>query len=777
MATTSTMTRSPGLREDLQILRRDILDSPVAVSLERARVFTRIWQQNEGAPWIVKKALAFREHLETVPLYIRPYDRLAGSISDIPGAMPLIVELGVGENSIYVGENPERRGYLRDQVPGDILDYWEDRNLWGKYRAYARTVKGVDLKRTEVAGYKYISAQGHLSPSYGEVLEVGLEGLLNKIRDRRGNENDPERLEFLTAAENSLLGVMGWIKRYSEFLRAESDTHPDAGRRRELGLMSGIAAAIAKNPPDTFREAMQLIWFIHQAIHIEGHGYSCTPDRVDQLLYPFYRKDREDGLIDDEEVLHLCENFILKMRDNTVWGVEHNLTQGLAVGGSTADGEDQTNELSWLFITASGNASVPEPLVWLRWHPNMDKGFFDHCLQNLAGTTCFPLMMSDSAVPAMFMELGVSREDAYNYVPVGCNELGIPGMAYFNPGASVSYLHALALAITGGRGFFDSHARIPAIPDPADIRSFDDLMEIIGRIIRHQVERSYKNSLGILKAQIRWAKTPLTSCFFDGCIERAQDLMDGTKYNILSAGGSSFANMIDSLAAIREVVFEKKESSLEEIVAACRNNFEGYEELRSKLLAAPKHGNDLQQLDDLIALVQRLRDEPVKEICRDPRDNTQFVNIHIVRSGAVRGGARTPATPDGRLAGLPLANSVAASHGADKSGPTALINSILKMDPVKSWQGGYNVNMRFQKEMLTDEENRGKVSALLESYFRRGGQEMQINCVDTEELKAAQKTPDDYRDLVVRVAGFSEFFVRLDPAIQEEIISRTEHRM
>jgi len=293
--------------------------------------------------------------------------------------------------------------------------------------------------------------------------------------------------------------------------------------------------------------------------------------------------------------------------------------------------------------------------------------------------------------------------------------------------------------------------------------------------MRRQVEQSYAHEMGVLAAQMSWGQTPLTSCFFDGCIDRGRDMIGGTKYNILSCGGTAFANMVDALAAIREVVYERKDATLDEVARACATNFQGYEPLRARLLAAPKHGNDDPRLKDIVQLVEQLRDEPMKAICRDPRDGTPFGNCHVVRSGAVLGGRHTPASPDGRLAGTPLASSVAASAGAEKSGPTALLNSILMLNPAKSWQSGYNVNMRFQREMLTDPSDRAKVRAMLNSYFERGGQEMQINCVDTATLRAAQKDPDQYRDLVVRVAGFSEFFTKLDPAIQEDIIARTEH--
>ncbi|MBI3681212.1 MAG: hypothetical protein HY235_12550 [Acidobacteria bacterium] len=758
-------------------LRRDIVESPVGIALDRARTFTRVFQENEGKPWVVRKAQALREYFRTTPLYVRPNDRIAGSITETPGAMPVIVELGIGENNIYTGENPERKGYLRGKIPQEIWDYWRDRNLWGLYRAENPRARSSSVPDdpSQPTEYKFLSNQGHLSPSYGELLGIGLGGILQRLKQRRTNEADPKKLAFLTAAELAVTGVTDWAQRYAKFLAAEATRSADRARSADLREMSRIAAKIATGPPQTFREAMQLIWLCHQAIHIEGHGYSCAPDHIDRLLYPFYEADRKAGRLDDAEALELCENFLLKMKDNTFWGPEHNLTQGLCTGGSTPDGRDLTNRLSWMFIEAATNLSMPEPLVWIRWHPNIDQEFFDFCLSRLARGTCFPLMWNDKVIPEALMELGVAREDAYNYIAVGCNELAIPGQFYFNPGASANYLKSLELALTSGKGYAGDYRLKPLAPATPELKTFDEFASAFGAYLKDSIGKSYAAEMKVLKAQIEWGQTPFTSCFFEGCIEKAQDLALGAKYNILSCGGIFFANAVDGLAAVRQVVYENKEATLSDVAAACRANFKGWEKLRAKLLAAPKHGNDDPRIDDMIPLVERLRDEPMKEICRDPRDGSRFGNGHVVRSSAVRTGLVTPATPDGRLAGTPLASSVAASVGAEKSGPTALLNSVAKLNVRKSWQSGYQANLRFQGAMLASKASRDKVRVMLNVYFHRGGAELQVNAIDTETLRAAQKNPEQYRDLVVRIAGFSEFFVRLSPEMQEDIIARTAH--
>ena len=245
------------------------------------------------------------------------------------------------------------------------------------------------------------------------------------------------------------------------------------------------------------------------------------------------------------------------MYDNTVWGPEHHLTQGLSCGGSTPDGTDLSNRLSWLFMEGATNLGLPEPLIWLRWNPRIDQAFFEFCLTRIARSTCFPLMWNDKVVPEGLMALGVKREDAFNYIPVGCNELGIPGQFYFNPGASANYMKSLELALTSGKGYRGKEKAEPLAKPAAELTSFDEFAAATGADPRDSIQTSYQREMKELEAQMRWGQTPLTSCFFEGCVEKGHDMALGTRYNILSCGGIFFANAVDSLAAIRQVVFEK----------------------------------------------------------------------------------------------------------------------------------------------------------------------------------------------------------------------------
>ena len=518
-------------------------------------------------------------------------------------------------------------------------------------------------------------------------------------------------------------------------------------------------------PPQTFHEACQFFWFLHLITHIEGNGYSQSPGRFDQYMYPYYRADVDAGRLTREWAKELLGNLWVKFLENCVWGVRHNETQSLTLSGTNAAGEDLTNELSYLCLDVTQDVATPEPLVWVRWHPGIPADFVDRCLRVLVSGVSYPLFISDTVVPDMMMALGVAREDAYEYVPIGCNELGITAKMYFHGVAGVDSIGAI-LRILNGDG--DPRPLSERYPD------FESLMAAVGREMGRPVDATYQRHQALLDIHRRYGQLPFTSAFMSGCIERARDLLVRTDYNVQCSGGVFVTNLADSLAAIKTVVYERREATLEDIRDACRANFQGWERLRARLVAAPKFGNDDEVVDEIMLRLSAMRNEAVAHLV-DPRDGVPLACNHVVRSSAVPAGKRTQATPDGRLAGMPLANSIGAALAADRSGPTALLNSVAKLDPVRHWRGGYNLNLRLSPRMLNSREARRKVASMMESFFVRGGQQLQINAISSDVLRAAQRNPDEYRNLVVRVAGFTDYFVNLDPALQEEIIQRTEH--
>ncbi len=753
----------------MKLLRSDVL-SPLGkkpeIALHRAQTYTQFFQESGNTPWVLKKAKAFRKHLQTVPLYIRNHDLLAGSICETPGAMPLFPELGIGECDIYLNENPHRKGYLQGKIPQDISDYWEHTNAHSFLREYQKDVLGYkvqDIEKVHQAGWQFTSCQAHLSPDFSALLHVGIHGVLHNLDSTwSAHATNPEGLIFLSACKESLLGLSEWIYRYGEFAKQQAKIVSGTMRKQQLEQIANTAYKVSRKPPETFYEAISLIWYAYQAMHIEGNGYSCNPGRLDQLLYPYYVEDIKKGLVSDDTVITLFENFFLKMKDNTFWGPEHNLTQGIVVSGSNQQGEDQTNELSWYLMKACNTMKLPEPLVWLRWHETVDTDFLHYCLEVLGDSTCFPLFMNDAVVVKMLKNCGVSEKDAFDYVPVGCNEIGIPGKLYYKNGGGVGYLEILQKLL--------EKAELGDAP-----ANYKELQRFIEKQATEEIVDSYTDNLLITYVQKEFKQVPLTSCFFDGAFDRGVDCSWVATYNIPTIGCGFFPTFVDSIAAIKKSVFEDKTLTLSHIAQACKDNFAEHETVRSVLQKAPKHGNGHAYTNEIATWVSHMQQKIVHAYCKHPYSGSSYQPNCVTRSSGVVQGSKTGATPDGRLAGTPLPSSVAASVGAEQSGPTGVLTSLLALDASECWCGGYNANIRFANRMFSSLADREKLMTLLRVFFTEGGQELQMNSIDSKVLRAAKKRPEEYSDLVVRIAGFSEYFTRLHPKLQDEIIARESH--
>lgn len=756
----------------IQRLRDDLLKAEDTLCLERARIFTRTYHENPADPPVIQRAKGIKNTLSEMTLYIRPGERIVGNLTSRPGGWALFPEFGIGDNAIIANERPDLATFVSDRAPKDLMEFWSDKSLTAHYNAY-RAAAGVQPMG---ASWDCGSAVGHIIADYALGLRMGFAALAEGVRARMKTiqADDAEGRACLRAMLLCLEGAMIYAGRYADLAAKESEACADPARREELRKVSTVCRKVATAPAESFHEACQLFWFIHQIMHIEGNGYSMSPGRFDQYMFPFYRKDLDEGRLTRDEAKELLECLWIKFVENSVWGVWHNETQSLVLSGTNVRGEDLTNDLSYLCIEVTREMRLHEPLVWVRWHERIDPKFLDLCLETIGDGVSFPLFLSDSVVPEMMMALGASREDAFEYGPIGCNELGIVGKMYFRGGCSLNYLWAFQLAMNGGRAWHNNQPAGPATPPPEGMKTFDDLVDAIGAHFRQQGEQSFRWGQELFRMHQLYGQLPFTSVFMSGCVDRARDLLVRTDYNVTCSGGIGFSNLVDCLAAIKKVVYEDKESTLREIVAACKADFKGHEALRRKLLAAPKYGNDDDRADGIANLLSRLRNEAIAHL-KDPRDGVPLAAGHVVRSGHIRAGKNTPATPDGRLSGKPLANSIGPAQGSDRSGPTALLRSVQKLDPIRNWRGGYNLNLRLDPKLLRSAEPRRKVADLLAAFFAHGGQELQINAVSSRTLRAAQKDPDAHRNLVVRVAGFSDLFVNLHPDIQEEIIARTEH--
>lgn len=753
-------------------LRDEMLGWEDTVCLERPRIVTEAYRRNEADPTIIKRAKALRDVLEQMPIYLREGDLIVGTPTSRPGAWIVYPEFSLGTESIVqMRHNFEvGRNFIKDALPGDIKEYWQHRNLYAHYWALRRECFGDESPPAE-DWYQLSTALGHITPDFAEVLDTGLEGVIERAqrRLREVEPTDPAGAAFLRAVVISAEGGIAFARRYGELAAETASATRDPERRRELEQMAeSLPRALAKGCR-TFWEALQSVWLCHQIMHIEGNAWSMSPGRVDQIFYPFYRDEVERGDLTRERALELVECFLIKFKENTVFGPRGNPTQSITLGGGHAEGNDQANELTHLFLEAARELKLPEPLVNLRWHRNLSDGVMQAAFDCVAAGQNMPVFLNDEATPGGFMNLGIPREAAYEYTHVGCGELGITGKLQDSAlGGSTGHVGALVQMLRAGR---DSGRSLSE-----QFPTFDDLLDGLRKTMRANAESSAAVARAVGHVHKQFGQIPFTSAFMHGCIERARDLTVRAEHNFPSMNlGGGFANFVNSVAAIRHLVYRQRACDLDTLLAAMEADFQGHEELLAAARAAPKFGNDDDDADDLIPVLEGIHADAIAGL-KGPRNHGRFIASGIDGGGHVTAGQALMATPDGRLAGAPLAPGMAAAQGTDRSGLTALLNTVQKLDSQNHWFGGYTLNIRLMPDVLEGRESREKLMALLRAYFMGKGLNLHMNCVSADMLRDAQEHPENYRDLLVRVSGYSDYFVTLSPEFQEDMINRTEQR-
>lgn len=590
-----------------------------------------------------------------------------------------------------------------------------------------RTLARARALSDRVGDRTFTTNKDHFTPNYEHLLAVGVTGLIAEIH--RSKAVHPDRAEFLDAMERTLDGFIIMIKKYA-----------DAAKQKGNSFVYDNCMAIATDRPKTFAQALQLVWLCHIAFKMEERN-AMALGRMDQYLYPFFDTTTPDA------ALELLENIFIKIKRDDVINI--------CIGGTEPDGSSSVNELSYIILKAVGNCNVPGPNLSARIGKSTPDKFLDECLKVIGTGLGYPALMNDDINMAALRKYGYAEKDIYNYSFVGCIENFISGK---QPPWS--------------DGRFDT----PMYMYDVDIDGVDSMDEYMRRY-----ESALSQAVGeyVVKFRARnesvdpkYFPMPFLSCFCDDCIGRALDINDGGAVypSAHGAGLMGVGTTADSLAAIEKVVFTDKRATLAEVYAAMNADFEGYSELRELLLAAPKYGNNDNAADKYaVWFLDFLAGEFSKYKTRDGGGIyvAMASNISNIHAGALIG-----ATPDGRLAGEPLSDAASPTYGRDRGGATVTVNSVSKPDYSKVACGTV-VNQKFSPEMFSDGK-RQKLLTLIKTYFKKGGQEMQINATSRKVLRNAMAHPENYQDLVVRVSGFSAYFVRLDPRVQVDILNRTQ---
>ncbi len=648
--------------------------------------------------------------------------------------------------------------YKNDLIVGSM------RSAWGRTSEEERQ-EGHDMF---VKKYRSRPNQDHYAPYYNDVLSGGIPYLFEKIeKSKKKHSEDAGKIEFLEAMEITLRGFLKRIENYISL--AESLIGQEGYDTKTLEKIIKNCKALTSRAPETFEEALQLIWFIHSAFMLENR-YAMALGRLDQYLYPFYKNDKENNLITKEYATELFENVFMKIFERYSF-IRQDDVVNIAIGGCDKDGKSSVNELSFCILTAVKNVNLPGPNLSARISSDCPDEFLDACLKVIGTGLGYPALMNDEVnIPAL-MKYGYELEDARNYSMVGCIENFITGMQPPWTDGRFDTPKCFEYVFNEGVGIVDAR-KGSGTGSISEIKSMDEFVEKVLVQLEHMAEE-YINSYRSRHLFDPENNTqPFLSLFCYDCIDRAADLFDGgAKYpSVYGAAAMGIGTFVDSLAAIEKVVFVDKKATLEDVACALRANFEGSEELRELLLGAVKYGNN----DDFADKWAVWFVENISRIFNQYRtvDNGYIYTLIAANVQNVSAGRVIAATPDGRLSGEPLSDAGSPTYGRDRGGPTTTVLSVTKPD-YTCVGGGTVLNQKFSPSLFTD-ENRKKLLQLVRVYFARGGQEMQINSISRQTLLDAIENPEKYENLVVRVSGFSALYKELGDAVQQDILKRTE---
>ena len=783
--------------------REKVLDKKPYICAQRALLATEAYKLNQNQPAIMKRALMLKNILEKMSIYIEDETLIVGnqaaSNKDAPIFPEYTLEFVLDELDLF----EKRDGdvfYITEKTKEDlrsIAPFWENNNLRSKGGALLPDEVKVYME-TGFFGMegKLNSGDAHLAVDYQQVLKTGLKGYEERVRQLKDGLDlcvveNIDKYQFYKAVLIVIEAVKTYALRFSK-LAKELAVKADEKRKAELLEISRICAKVPYEPAQTFHEAVQSTWFIQLILQIESNGHSLSYGRFDQYIYPYYQHDIDHGLINDDQVVEMLTNLWIKtLTINKVRSQAHTFSsagspmyQNVTIGGQTPDKKDATNALSYLVLKSVAQTRLPQPNLTVRYHRNMPKAFLDEAIEVMKLGTGMPAFNSDEVIIPSFIEKGVKEEDAYNYSAIGCVETAVPGkwgyrctgMSYMNFPRILLITMNDGIDPTSGKRFVKGRGRFE------DMKSFDELMKAIDHVLRELTRMSVIVENAIDLALERDVPDVLCSALTEDCIGRGKTIKEGgAVYDFISGLQVGIANMADSLAAIKKLVFEEKKITPVQLMAALADDFTSVENQRIQNMLindAPKYGNDDDYVDQLVvevynSYIDEIKKYPNTRYGKGPIGGIRYAGTSSI-SANVGQGYGTMATPDGRKAHTPLAEGCSPAHSMDKSSPTAVFKSVSKL-PTHEITGGVLLNQKVTPQMLAKEENTEKLEMMIKTFFNRlDGYHVQYNVVSRDTLIDAQKHPEKHKDLIVRVAGYSAFFNVLSKATQDDIIGRTE---
>lgn len=795
------------LTERMKEFREEVLDEKPYIDAQRAILATLAYKENLNQPRVMVRAKMLEKVLDNMSIYIEDKSLLAGNQATKNRNAPIFPEYTMEFVMKELDQFEKRDGdvfYITEKTKEqlrEIAPFWQNNNL----RARGETLLPEEVRvfmETGVFGMegKLNAGDAHLAVNYERILKDGLRGYEKRVKEYKASLDltNPESIDkycFYNAVLIVLEAVRNFANRYSVLAQDLAEKELNQERKIELLEISRICSKVPYEPAETFREAVQSVWFIQLILQIESNGHSLSYGRFDQYMYPYYNRDIKNDTIKESEALELLTCLWIKtLTINKVRSQAHTLSsagspmyQNVTIAGQTIDKKDAVNDLSFLVLKSVAQTRLTQPNLTVRYHKNINKHFLDECVEVMRLGFGMPALNNDEIIIPSFMDWQVKEEDAYNYSAIGCVETAVPGKwGYRCTGMSyINFPRMLLCTMNNGVDLTSNKRFTKGYGYFTEMESYEELLKAWDKTIREITRYSVIVENVIDKASERDVPDILCSALTDDCIARGKTIKEGgAVYDFISGLQVGIANMADCLAAIKKLVYEEKKITRQELWNAILDDFSSPENKKIQemlIREAPKYGNDDDYVDQLIveaydSYIEEIEKYPNTRYNRGPIGGIRYAGTSSI-SANVGQGMSTMATPDGRNAFEPLAEGCSPAHNSDKNGPTAVFKSVSKLRTNKI-TGGVLLNQKMTPQMLSTEENRQKLELLIKTFFNRlHGYHVQYNIVSKETLIDAQKHPEKHKDLIVRVAGYSAFFNVLSKKTQDDIIGRTEQSL
>lgn len=830
---------TPEKTKRIDLIKQAFLKSVPQIEADRAVLLTESYKKTEGEPVVIRRAKAFKHICENLPVTIRDHELVVGSSTVAPKSSQIFPEFSfdwIEKEFDTIANRSADPFYISDDTKEalrEVFKYWKGKTTSELATSYMapETITAIEHNIFTPGNYFY-NGVGHVCVHYDRVLQIGYNGIIEQAKEElsRISVADADyvtKSAFLEAAIMSCNAAITFANRYSKLAKEMAEKENDETRKKELLVIAENCSKVPAEPATNFYEACQSFWFVQLLLQTESNGHSISPGRFDQYMYPYYEMDKNKPDFDKSFAQELIDcvwlklNDISKVRDDaSAQGFAgYGTFQNLIAGGQTVDGEDATNDLSFMTIAATMHVLLPQPSFSVRVWNKTPHEFLVKAAELTRTGVGLPAYYNDEVIIPALISRGLSVQDARDYNIIGCVEPQKSGKTWgWHDAAFFNMCRPLELVFSRG---VDNGKQISVkTKDIEEMTSFDEFYDAYKAHMNYMIELMVNADNAIDVAHAERCPLPYLATMIDDCIKRGKTPeQGGAVYNFTGPQGFGVANMADSLYAIRKLVFEDKKFTLAQLRDALANNYgkdgdsgdteklvskivtelkaagisvgeneiaaitrtvmsktDGklHAKMRDMILEVTKFGNDEEDIDALARDVAYSYTRPLEKY-KNPRGGTYQAGLYPV-SANVPLGAQTGATPDGRYAYTPVADGVSPSAGRDVHGPTASANSVAKLDHGIA-SNGTLFNMKFHPSALEGTSGIESFISLIRGYFDQKGSHVQFNVVSRETLRDAQKHPENYQTLVVRVAGYSALFTTLSKALQDDIINRTEQGM